>query len=123
MNVSNLFENLPVAWPDECSTVLLQQTGLRVERIISQGQASPNGFWYDQAEDELVFLLQGAAQLQWADESLRCLKPGDWLLIPAHTRHRIAWTDPQQPSLWLAIFWSPTGKFPNQPLGTPPASS
>jgi cupin 2 domain-containing protein len=116
VTLNNLFENLPVAWPEEVYTLLLQQADIRIERIISQGQASPAGFWYDQAEHELVFLLQGSAQLQLTGEAVISLRPGDWLLIPAHARHRVVWTDPDQPSIWLAIFFPVNGQLQDPPL-------
>jgi cupin 2 domain-containing protein len=77
----------------------------RVERIVSKGQSSPEGFWYDQAEDELVILLQGQAKLLIEGEKApRLLSEGDHLLIPAHCRHRVDWTQPCRETVWLAIF-------------------
>lgn len=91
---------------------LLVRPGLRVERIISTGQASPPGFWYDQQVSELVVLLSGAAELQFADENEpRRMMPGDWVQIDPHRRHRVNWTDPLQPSIWLAIHY----ESPDQP--------
>ncbi|MBY6108552.1 cupin domain-containing protein [Ferrimonas balearica] len=83
---------------------LVQTPNARIERILSHGQVTPQGQWYDQAEDEFVVLIEGAAQLQIEGESQpRQLAAGDWLLLPAHCRHRVVWTDPNQPSLWLAL--------------------
>ncbi len=102
----NLLSPLPVAKAAERFDALLTRPGLRIERIVSQGQASPPGFWYDQAEGEWVLLLAGAARLRFADETeARILKPGDWLEIPPHRRHRVDWTDPAVPTVWLAIFY------------------
>jgi cupin 2 domain-containing protein len=85
---------------------LLARPGFRVERIISTGQASPPGFWYDQDVAEWVVLLSGAAELQFEDEvAPRKLAPGDWIDIAAHRRHRVSWTDTSQPSTWLAIHY------------------
>ena len=85
---------------------LLVRSGFRVERIVSTGQASPPGFWYDQEVAEWVLLLSGAAQIRFEDEAApRTLAPGDWLDIAAHRRHRVDWTDPAQPSVWLAIHY------------------
>jgi cupin 2 domain-containing protein len=85
---------------------LLSRPGFRVERIVSTGQASPPGFWYDQDVAEWVVLLSGAAELQFEDEaSPRKLAPGDWIDIAAHRRHRVNWTDLSQPSIWLAIHY------------------
>ena len=104
----NLFQ-LPVRLPqDEWLDTLLQRGGIRIERIISAGQFSPSGFWYDQAEDEWVAVLQGNAALEWADGMLQELATGDYLLIPAGKKHRVARTSAEPPCIWLAIFMSPT---------------
>ena len=101
----NLLRNLPDATGGEISETLLVAPGLRIERIVSHGQASPPGFWYDQPDAEWVLLLAGAARLRFADEAEdRVLAPGDHLDIAPHRRHRVAWTDPAQPTVWLAIF-------------------
>jgi cupin 2 domain-containing protein len=85
---------------------LLAGAGFQVERIVSSGQASPPGFWYDQDRAEWIVLLAGAAVLQFEDETApRKLVPGDWINIAAHRRHRVNWTDPSQPTVWLAIHY------------------
>jgi cupin 2 domain-containing protein len=97
---------LPEAREAECVDEILARPGLRIERIVSLGQASPPGFWYDQAEGEWVLLLAGAARLRLADENeARLLQAGDWLDIAPHRRHRVDWTDPATPTLWLAVFY------------------
>ena len=89
---------------EELLTTLAERPGVRIERIVSTGQASPPGFWYDQDWGEWVVLLSGAARLRFADEDEpRHLGPGDWVDIPAHCRHRVEWTDPDQPTVWLAV--------------------
>jgi cupin 2 domain-containing protein len=104
----NLFQ-LPVRLPqDEWLDTLLQRGDIRIERIISTGQSSPPGFWYDQKEDEWVAVLQGNAALEWADGTVQELTPGDYLLIPAGKKHRVARTSAEPPCVWLAIFMSPT---------------
>lgn len=86
---------------------LLSRPGIRIERIVSTGQASPPGFWYDQDVAEWVVLLRGAAQIQFENEpGPRTLAPGDWIDIPAHRRHRVTWTDPAQATVWLAIHYA-----------------
>ena len=85
------------------------QRGVRVERIVSRAYSSPPGFWYDQEEDEWVMVFSGSARLEFAavdtaPETLQ-LDAGDHVLIPAHTRHRVAWTDPDQDTIWLAVFY------------------
>ena len=79
---------------------------MRIERIVSTGQASPPGFWYDQDWAEWVLVLSGAAGLEFEGEAApRRLGPGDCVLIPAHARHRVAWTDAHQPTVWLAVHY------------------
>ena len=75
----------------------------RIERIVSRGQASPAGFWYDQDQDEWVALLQGKACLKWDDGSQSELVEGDWVLIPARRKHRVEWTSCDPPCIWLAV--------------------
>ena len=102
----NLLRDLPGARAGEITEALVAAPGIRIERIVSFGQASPPGFWYDQAEAEWVLLLAGAARLRFADEpEARSLGPGDWVEIAPHRRHRVEWTDPAKPTVWLAVFY------------------
>jgi cupin 2 domain-containing protein len=102
----NLLCPLPDAGAAEQIEELLTRPGLRIERIVSLGQASPPGFWYDQDEGEWVILLAGAARLRFVDEdSPRLLRPGDCLDIAPHRRHRVEWADPDTPTVWLAVFY------------------
>ncbi len=101
---SCLWHNIPVDLPQELCETLLTAGKVRVERIVSRGHASPPGFWYDEADHEWVLLVAGAARLRFDGEEYEVeLKPGDYLNIPAHRRHRVEWTDPTQPTIWLAI--------------------
>jgi cupin 2 domain-containing protein len=103
---ANLLRDLPDADVREVSDTVLAAPALRIERIVSLGQTSPPGFWYDQPQAEWVLLLAGAARLRFADEpEPRLLGPGDWVEIAPHRRHRIDWTDPAQPTVWLAVFY------------------
>lgn len=87
---------------------LVTRPGLRIERILSTGQASPEGFWYDQAEDEFVLLLAGAARLRLeASAGPLHLAPGDWVHLPAGCRHRVEWTSTDPPTVWLAVHHAP----------------
>ena len=99
----NLLAQIPSSLPQELLQTLMERPGLRIERIVSHGHASPPDFWYDQAEHEWVLLLQGAARLQFEDRTVELL-PGDYWYIPAHQRHRVAWTTPDEATIWLAIF-------------------
>jgi cupin 2 domain-containing protein len=105
MLVKNLYDDLPPALPDELVQVLLAAAQVRIERIVSHGHASPPDFWYDQEQGEFVLLARGAARLQLEYNEVE-LRPGDWLNIPPHTRHRVAWTTPSEPTIWLAVFYS-----------------
>lgn len=104
----NILSGLPSAGAEEAIGTLLRGDGVRVERIVSHGQASPPGFWYDQPEAEWVLLVSGRARLAIDGEAQeRALGPGDSVFLPAHCRHRVAWSDPDTPTVWLAIFVDP----------------
>jgi cupin 2 domain-containing protein len=104
----NLFAAIPRSTGNnEQFSNLLNRPGLRIERIVSTGQSSPEGFWYDQPEGEWVCVLQGQARLRFEDtlEPL-LMSPGDFIDIAPHRRHRVEWTDPDQPTVWLAVHYS-----------------
>ncbi|HHH39164.1 MAG TPA: cupin domain-containing protein [Sedimenticola sp.] len=105
MNRGNLFDSIPDDLPDEVFTVLAEGQGARIERILSHGQASPASGWYDQAQDEWVMVLKGAARLAFEQGGETGLGPGDHILIPARCRHRVTWTDPATVTVWLAVFF------------------
>jgi cupin 2 domain-containing protein len=101
--MSNLFD-LPSPLPaEEVFETLVQGNQCRIERIISTGQTTPAGEWYDQPQDEWVILLQGEAIVAYADGSRCPLRSGDYLWIPAHQKHRVEYTSSQPPCIWLAI--------------------
>jgi cupin 2 domain-containing protein len=99
-----LLSNVPHELPNELCETLLQASNVRIERIISRGHKSPDGFWYDQNENEWVLLVAGAAKLEFENETIE-MQPGSFVNIPAHKRHRVAWTDPEQTTIWLAVFY------------------
>lgn len=102
--LDNLFANLPTNICEEEVAVLADFGGARIERIVSTGQASPPGFWYDQGWAEWVVLLTGsAALLIEGEDAPRVLSPGDYVEIPPHVRHRVEWTDADRPTVWLAV--------------------
>lgn len=103
----NLQSGLPVGAAEERFDTLLERPGVRIERIVSTGQASPPGFWYDQPGDEFVVLLSGAARLRFeAGDQVLDLAPGDWVEIPAHVRHRVEATQAEPPTVWLAVHFT-----------------
>jgi cupin 2 domain-containing protein len=100
----NLFSGVPGTLPEELFETLLERPGCRLERIVSRGHATPPGQWYDQREEEWVLLVKGAAALEIEGEGgVRELGPGDYLLLPAHCRHRVAWTSAGEETVWLAL--------------------
>ena len=104
--MNNIFTNIPTDLPDEVVETLLQDEALRIERIVSHGHASAKDFWYDQHQHEWVLLLQGEAKLRFEDDTeLLSMKPGDFVNIPAGRRHRVEWTTPAEPTIWLAIHY------------------
>jgi cupin 2 domain-containing protein len=105
VQAGNLFADVSSASSaEEVFSEIFARPGLKIERIISQGHASPPEFWYDQAWNEWVIVLRGSAILRFEDEPATCaLGAGDYVFIPARKRHRVDWTDPQQPTVWLAV--------------------
>jgi cupin 2 domain-containing protein len=102
-----LFARIRKRASDEQIELLAHSGAVRIERIVSTGQASPPGFWYDQERPEFVVLLAGRARLRLEGErAARRLAPGDWIDIPAHARHRVEWTDPATPTVWLAVHYA-----------------
>jgi cupin 2 domain-containing protein len=100
----NLFDQITANAPDEEFRTLLARPGLRIERIVSNGQSNPPGFWYDQAWDEWVLLISGAAAIEFDDGGrAHTLRPGEYLHIAAGRRHRVGWTAEHEPTVWLAI--------------------
>ena len=100
----NLFAAIPPSLPAELIEPLAAAGAVRVERIVSRGHASPPGSWYDQDRDEFVLLVSGAARLLFeGDPGPVELRPGDHLTIPARRRHRVEWTTPDGPTVWLAV--------------------
>lgn len=106
MKSANLFQNIPRQLPEELMETLAGSGQVRIERIVSRGQHSPPGFWYDQEQHEWVVLLKGAASLRIAgcDEPVQ-LAPGDYLNIPAHVKHRVESTSMTEDTVWLAVFY------------------
>jgi len=107
MGIKNIFSDIPkIMMKEEISEALLDTQHFRFERIISSGQMTPPGEWYDQNTNEWVILLSGEAGLLFEGEAeARVMHPGDYVRIPAHKRHRIEWTDPEQKTIWLALHY------------------
>lgn len=102
---ADLFSDVPTELPAELFQTLLEAGNLRIERIVSRGHSSPPGLWYDQPQSEWVLVVAGAARLVIEGSEPVELRAGSYVNIPAHTRHRVEWTDPDQPTVWLAVYY------------------
>ena len=105
MKTNNIFEAIPLDLKDEVFEDIVSSQNIRIERIVSKGQTSPATGWYDQDEHEWVMVLKGSAILEFEKGDVCCLTAGDYLNIPAHSKHKVSWTDPDDVTVWLAIFY------------------
>lgn len=106
MERGNIFKGIPTRIPDEILEVIVDNGTVRIERILSCGQATPEGEWYDQDRNEWVMVLKGSAGIIFeGDKEAVTLAPGDHLHIAAHRRHRVTRTDDKQPTVWLAVHY------------------
>jgi cupin 2 domain-containing protein len=112
LSVKNLFTDIPREMPEEICTPIVQADDVRIERIVSRGQESPPGFWYDQETDEWVLLVKGSALLRIFDGREIALTPGDHVLIPRHVRHRVERTAKDGETVWLAVHFSGSNAVP-----------
>ncbi|MGF1524395.1 MAG: cupin domain-containing protein [Leptolyngbyaceae cyanobacterium] len=103
--MENLFTALPTNLESEVFEDLVSSDSIRIERIISKGHTSPADEWFDQDENEWVMILQGAGTILFDDGNEIGLRVGDYLNIPAHKRHRVIWTEPNDITIWLAVFY------------------
>ncbi|WGY45083.1 MULTISPECIES: cupin domain-containing protein [unclassified Vibrio] len=101
----NIFADIPDQLPEEQFTNLCRGQNMRIERIVSHGHTSPTQGWYDQDADEWVIVLSGHARLEFENGGMQELSAGDYINIPAHVRHRVAYTDPDEITVWLAVFY------------------
>jgi cupin 2 domain-containing protein len=102
--MTNIFARISSDLPEELVETLLDAKGIRIEKIVSQGHASSADFWYDQDQHEWVVLITGAATVRFEDQDQPVeLIPGDYIHIPAHRKHRVEWTTPDEPTVWLAV--------------------
>ena len=107
MEIRNLFIDIQSVRSTEIVETLLENGQFTLERIVSTGQSTQEGQWYDQGRDEWVILLSGGAGLFFeGEDEVKVLRPGDYLSIPAHKRHRVQWTDKRVPTVWLALHYN-----------------
>ena len=100
--IKNIFDDLPQHLPKELVQILVRAAHVRIERIVSHGHGSPADFWYDQPQHEWVIVLKGVARLQFEDGTVE-MKVGDFINIPAFRKHRVDWTTPDEPTVWLGV--------------------
>ncbi|CCN69495.1 cupin domain-containing protein [Vibrio nigripulchritudo] len=103
--MANLFDNIPSQLPEEIFEDLVKTGNIRIERILSKGQSSPESGWYDQEESEWILVLSGYGVIEFEDGESVTLHKGDYLNIPAHQKHKVAETSPNETTVWLAIFY------------------
>ena len=105
MSKGNLFNYMPVNLTEESFSQLMLSPSVRIERIVSKGHCSPEVGWYDQDENEWVMVVEGAGTLLFSDGEEVTLVKGDYINIPANTKHKVTWTDPYNETIWLAVFY------------------
>jgi cupin 2 domain-containing protein len=105
MKKSNIFSQIPSELKDELFEEIVSKDSLKIERIISKGHTTAEGEWYNQESDEWVIVLSGEAILEFENSHDVKLKEGDYLNIPAHTKHRVSWTKANVETVWLAIHY------------------
>ncbi len=105
MKKSNIFDLIPATLKDELFEEIVSKDGINIERIVSHGHITPAFEWYDQRRDEWVILLQGEAVISFLNEDDVRLRAGDYINIPAHKKHRVSWTKPDEDTIWLAVYY------------------
>jgi cupin 2 domain-containing protein len=106
MKVRSIFFSIPDRVPDEMFEDIVHSDAVRIERIISEAHATPEGYWYDQEKSEWVMVLKGSAGLLFeGSDAIIVMGPGDYVDIPAHKKHRVEWTDPSEKTIWLAVHY------------------
>ncbi len=106
MDIKNIFSDIQKQASEEILETIIRTQKFKIERIISRGQATTEGEWYDQDKNEWVLVLKGNAGLLFeGDNETVIMKTGDYINIPAHQKHRVEWTDPEEETIWLAIHY------------------
>ena len=103
--LKNIFSTQDINSENEFIEDLLKTDNFKVERIISEGHVTEKNFWYDQETNEFVLLIKGEAKIKYENEEIVLLAPGDWLIIPAHKKHRVEWTSETEKTFWLTIHY------------------
>jgi len=101
----NFLKNLPKNLSEERIEEIFSSENIKIERIISEGQISPNNFWFNQDKNEFVYLISGEAEIEFENFPKSKLLPGDYIIIPAETRHRVSYTSKNEQTIWLTFFY------------------
>ena len=104
MKKYNIFEEIIIDKNEEKFFEIFKNETIKIEKIVSNGQTSPQNFWYEQEENEFVLVLEGFAILQFEDKDIE-LKKGDCLNIKAKQKHRVKFTSLTEPTIWFAVFY------------------
>ena len=105
MKKQNIFKNIPVKLDEESFEDILNTDTFNIQRIISKGHTSPKTGWYDQDDNEWVIVLKGGAVLSYGNGDEVHLESGDYINIPAHTKHKVSWSDPNIETIWIAVHY------------------
>jgi len=104
--MKNIFSEIPESLPAELSEEIIRSEHCKIERIVSKAHSTPDDYWYDQEKNEWVVVLKGKAGLIFeGSDEIVIMKTGDYVNIPAHRKHRVEWTDPDQETIWLAVHY------------------
>ena len=103
--VLNIYNEVPASLKEEYFEKIVDKDSLIIERIISEGHVTPEGTWYDQETNEFVILLKGFAELEFEDGNIISMNQGDYIVIPAHAKHRVIKTAADQKTFWLAVHY------------------
>ncbi len=100
-SIFNLLDNIPSTSIDEIFKTIVSNDNVKIERIISYGQTTPKDYWYDQDENEFVYIVQGKAKIKYDDGTIHILNINDSLYIQAHQKHQVIYTS--NPTIWLTV--------------------
>ena len=104
MEKYNIFDEIPVDKTEEKFFEIFKNETIKIEKIVSNGQKSPQNFWYEQEKNEFVLVLEGFAIVEFEDFEVE-LKKGDCLNIKAYQKHRVKFTSQTEPTIWFAVFY------------------
>jgi cupin 2 domain-containing protein len=105
-DMGSILEGIPIELSEELFDTICSTDSIKIERIVSRGHASPEGFWYDQEKNEFVLVVRGSAGLKLGNkDEIVALKTGDYYIIESHVKHRVEWTDPTCETIWLAVHY------------------